>query len=107
MVDCTAIKDAIIPKTLNQFTFALVLVWIVVGATLCVAFSELEISESRFDIRCGVTGNTLNIDFIRGKCYDQYRIQNHKLGIPPYLFIIVNALPVSYTHLTLPTKLEV
>ena len=92
MVDCTAIKDAIIPKTLNQFRFALVLVWIVVGATLCIAFSELEISESRYDIRCGVTGNTLNIDFIRAKCYDQYRVQNHKLGIPPYLFIIVNAL---------------
>ena len=92
MVDCTAIKDAIIPKTLNQFTFALVIVWIVVGATLCIAFSELEISESRYDIRCGVTGNTLNIDFIRGKCYDQYRIQSHKLGIPPYLFIIVNVL---------------
>ena len=92
MADCTAIKDAIIPKTLNQFTFALVIVWILVGATLCIAFSELEISESRYDIRCGVTGNTLNIDFIRAKCYDQYRIQNHKLGIPPYLFIIVNAL---------------
>ncbi|XP_015750503.1 PREDICTED: nucleotide-binding oligomerization domain-containing protein 2-like [Acropora digitifera] len=84
MADCTAIKDAIIPKTLNQFTFALVIVWILVGATLCIAFSELEISESRYD--------TLNIDFIRAKCYDQYRIQNHKLGIPPYLFIIVNAL---------------
>ncbi|XP_044170376.1 NACHT, LRR and PYD domains-containing protein 3-like [Acropora millepora] len=92
MVDCTAIKDAIIPKTLNQFRFALVIVWIVVGATLCIAFSELEISESRYDIRCGVTGNTLNIDFIRAKCYDQYRVQNHKLGMPPYLFIIVNAL---------------
>ena len=92
MVDCTAIKDAIIPKTLNQFTFALVIVWIVVGATLCIAFSELEISESRYDIRCGVTGNTLNIDYIRGKCYDQYRIESHKLGIPPYLFIIVNVL---------------
>ena len=92
MVDCTAIKDAIIPKTLNQFRFALVIVWIVVGATLCIAFSELEISESRYDIRCGVTGNTLNIDFIRAKCYDQYRIQNHKLGMPPYFFIIVNAL---------------
>ncbi|XP_044168872.1 nucleotide-binding oligomerization domain-containing protein 2-like [Acropora millepora] len=92
MVDCTAIKDAIIPKTLNQFTFALVIVWIVVGATLCIAFSELEISESRYDIRCGVTGNTLNIDFIRAKCYDQYRIESHKLGIPPYLFIIVNVL---------------
>ncbi|XP_044168859.1 nucleotide-binding oligomerization domain-containing protein 2-like [Acropora millepora] len=92
MVDCTAIKDAIIPKTLNQLRFALVLVWIVVGATLCIAFSELENSESRYDIRCGVTGNTLNIDFIRAKCYDQYRIQNHKLGMPPYLFIIVNVL---------------
>ena len=92
MADCTAIKDAIIPKTLNQFTFALVIVWILVGATLCIAFSELEISESRYDIRCGVTGNTLNIDYIRGKCYDEYRIESHKLGIPPYLFILVNAL---------------
>ena len=91
-MDCTAIKEAISPKTLNKFTFALVIVWIVVGATLCTAFSELEISESRYDIRCIVTGNTLNIDFITAKCYDQYRIQNHKLGIPPYLFIIVNVL---------------
>ena len=91
-MDCTAIKEAISPKTLNKFTFALVIVWIVVGATLCIAFSELEISESRYDIRCIVTGNTLNIDFIKAKCYDQYRIQNHKLGFPPYLFIIVNML---------------
>ena len=91
-MDCTAIKEAISPKTLNKFTFALVIVWIVVGATLCIAFSELEISESRYDIRCNVTGNTLNIEFLRGKCYDQYRIHNHKLGIPPYLFIIVNVL---------------
>ena len=91
-MDCTAIKEAIGPKTLNKFTFALVILWIVVGATLCIAFSELEISESRYDIRCIVTGNTLNIDFIRAKCYDQYRIQNHRLGIPPYLFIIVNVL---------------
>ena len=89
MVDCTAIKDAIIPKTLNQFRFALVILWIVVGATLCIAFSELEISEPRYDFGCNMT---LNNDFIRKKCYDQYRIQNHKLGIPPYFFIIVNAL---------------
>ncbi|XP_074621398.1 NACHT, LRR and PYD domains-containing protein 3-like isoform X2 [Acropora palmata] len=89
MVDCTGIKDAIIPKTLNKFTFALVIVWIVVGATLCITFSELEISEARYDFGCHMT---LNNDFIRKKCYDQYRIQNHKLGIPPYFFIIVNAL---------------
>ena len=91
-MDLTPIKDAIISKTLNKFTFALFIVWIVVGATLCVVFSELEISESRYDIRCVVTGNTLNIDFIRGKCYDQYRIETHKLGIPPCFFIMVNVL---------------
>ncbi|XP_067031013.1 nucleotide-binding oligomerization domain-containing protein 1-like [Acropora muricata] len=90
-MDCTAIKEAISPKTLNKFTFALVIVWIVVGATLCIAFAELEISESRYDIRC-VTGSNPNSDFIHGKCYDQYRMRNHKLGIPPYLFVIVNVL---------------
>ena len=94
-MDCTTIKEAISPKTLNKFTFSLVIVWIVVGATLCIAFSELEISESRYDIRCHVTENTLNIDFIRGKCHDQYRIESHKLGIPPYLFIIVNVLLIT------------
>ena len=101
MVDCTAIKELLIPKTLTKLTYVMVLVWIVVGATLCVAFSEMEISESRYDIQC-VAGNNPNIAFIRGKCADQYRIQNHKLGFPPYLFVIANA--VSYTHLTLPTK---
>ncbi|XP_015749597.1 PREDICTED: nucleotide-binding oligomerization domain-containing protein 1-like [Acropora digitifera] len=88
-MDLKAMKEAISPKTLNKFTFALVIVWIVVGATLCTAFSELEISEPRYDFGCNMT---LNNDFIRKKCYDQYRIQNHKLGMPPYLFIIVNAL---------------
>ena len=95
MVDCTAIKEAITPKTFNKFAYALVIVWFVVGATLCIAFAELEISESRYDIRCEVTENTLNIDFIRGKCYDQYRIESHKLGIPPYLFIIGNVLLIT------------
>ncbi|XP_067023196.1 NACHT, LRR and PYD domains-containing protein 14-like isoform X1 [Acropora muricata] len=90
-MDCSAIKEAISPKTLNKFTFALVIVWIVVGATLCIAFAELEISESRYDIQC-VTGNNPDSDFIHGNCYDEYRMQNHKLGIPPYLFVLVNVL---------------
>ena len=91
-MECTAIKEAISPKTLNKFTFALVIVWIVVGVTLCIVFSELEDSESRYGIRCDVTGKKQNIDFVRAKCYDQYRIQSHKLGNPPYLFIMVNVL---------------
>ncbi|XP_067022574.1 NACHT, LRR and PYD domains-containing protein 14-like [Acropora muricata] len=103
MVDFTAIKELLIPKTLNKFTYVLVVVWFVVGATLCVAFSEMEISESRYDIQC-VAGNNPNIAFIRGKCTDQYRIQNHKLGFPPYLFVIVNVLlilivPVLYSQI--------
>ena len=90
MVDCMAIKEAISPKTLNKFTFALVICWFVVGGILCGAFSELEISEPRYDFRCDGTGDIRNIDFIRGNCYNQYRIQNHKLGIAPYAFILIN-----------------
>ncbi|XP_067039498.1 nucleotide-binding oligomerization domain-containing protein 1-like [Acropora muricata] len=107
-MDLTAIKEAISPKTLNKFTFALVIVWIVVGATLCTAFSELESNEPRYDFGCNMT---LNNDFIRKKCYDQYRVQNHKLGIPPYLFIIVNVLLIPtvtliYSHCAKSTVTE-
>ncbi|XP_044177597.1 NACHT, LRR and PYD domains-containing protein 12-like [Acropora millepora] len=103
MVDCTAIKELLIPKTLNKLTYVLVVVWFVVGATLCVAFSEMEISESRYDIQC-VAGKNPDIAFIRGKCSDQYRIENHKLGFPPYLFVIANVLlillvPVFYSQI--------
>ncbi|XP_015748193.1 PREDICTED: nucleotide-binding oligomerization domain-containing protein 1-like [Acropora digitifera] len=103
MVDFTVIKELLIPKTLNKFTYVLVVLWFVVGATLCAAFSEMESSESRYDIQC-VAGNNPNIAFIRGKCTDQYRIQNHKLGIPPYLFVIVNVLlilivPILYSQI--------
>ena len=103
MVDCTAIKELLIPKTLNKLTYVLVVFWFVVGATLCVAFSEIEISESRYDIQC-VAGKNPDIAFIRGKCSDQYRIENHKLGFPPYLFVIVNVLliltvPVFYSQI--------
>ena len=103
MVDCTAIKELLIPKTLNKLTYVLVVVWFVVGATLCVAFSEIEISESRYDIQC-VAGKNPDIAFIRGKCSDQYRMENHKLGFAPYLFVIVNVLlilivPVFYSQI--------
>ena len=92
MVDCTAIKDVIVFKTLNRFTVALFIVWILVGAALCITFLELEISESRYDIQCYVTEKTPNIQFIRGQCYDQYREQSHKLGIPSSIFILVNVV---------------
>ena len=88
-MDCTAIKEAISPKTLSKFTYALLLCWIVVGTILCGAFSEIEISEPRYDFRCNGTDD-IDKDFLRGKCYRQYRLQNHKLGVPPYAFILMN-----------------
>ena len=89
MVNFTAIKEIISPKTLSKFTFALVLCWIVVGAILCGAFSEIEISEPRYDFRCDGTDD-IDKDFLQGKCYDQYRLQNHKRGIAPYAFSLIN-----------------
>ena len=84
-MDCTAIT----PKTLNKFTFALAIVWIVVGASLCIAFAEMEISEPRYDFRCDGTDD-IDKDFLQGRCYRQYQLQNHRLGIPPYAFILMN-----------------
>ena len=88
-MDCTIIKEAISPKTLSKFTFALTLFWIVVGAVLCGAFSEIEISEPRYDFRFDGTDD-IDKDFLRGKCYDQYRLHNHKRGIAPYAFTLIN-----------------
>ena len=83
---CTVIKEAISPKTLNKFRFVLVICWILFGAILCGAFSKLETSDH---FRCDGKGDN-DKDFIRGKCYDEYRTQNHKLGIPPYAFMLIN-----------------
>ena len=94
-MDCTIIKEAISPKTLSKFTFALALCWIVVGAILCGAFSEIEISEPRYDFRCDGTDD-IDKDFLRGKCYGQYRLQNHKRGIPPYAFSLINVSSILF-----------
>ena len=90
MVDFTTIKEVISPKTLSKFTFALVVLWTVLGAILCGAFLELKINEPRYDFRCDGTGETRNIDYIRGECFHEYWIQNHRHGIPPYAFILLN-----------------
>ena len=86
------IKQGIRLKTLNEFTSVLVICWIVVGTILYEAFVELEINASRFDFRCAVTGD-IDTDFIRGNSYHRCEIQNHRVGIPPYAFILVNVSP--------------
>ena len=86
-MDGTAIKE-VITKTLNKFALALLVVWIVVGVTMCVAFSELENND---DIQCVSENNPYSF-LIHRKCYDEYQMQNHKLGISPNFFVIVNML---------------
>ena len=90
-MEFSAVVEKVCPKTLSKVTFALITCWIVSGSILLGAFSDMEINEPRFDFGCDGKGN-IDKDFLRGKCYDQYWIQNHKLGIPPYLFVIVNVL---------------
>ena len=90
-MEFSAIVEKVCPKTLSKVTFALIACWMVSGSILLGAFSDMEINEPRFDFGCNGKGN-IDKDFLRGKCYDQYWIQNHKLGIPPYLFVIVNVL---------------
>ena len=88
-MDCTIIKEAISTKTLSKLANVLFICWIVVGVVLIGAFSQMEISEPRYDFRCDGIGD-IDKDFLQRRCYDQYKKENHKLGIPPYLFILFN-----------------
>ena len=91
-MECSAVIEKIRHKTLNKFTFGVVaLFWILFHGTLLGAFSDMEYNEPRYDFRCDVTAeDKVNADFIRSECYNQYRMQNHKLGFPPLLFVLVN-----------------
>ncbi|XP_068738143.1 NACHT, LRR and PYD domains-containing protein 12-like isoform X1 [Montipora capricornis] len=92
------LREALTPKTFNSLSFVAVLLWIFVGLAATGIFSELEISEPRFDFDCVVkTGSDKG--FIRRKCFDQYQKKINKLGIPPYAFIIVNFSAISIVSL--------
>ena len=79
------IKKSISRETLTKFRYFLVIVWILCGSLLFKEFSGIEIKESSF--QCDVTGDN-DKDFIR-ECYNQY-VENHNLGIPHDLFILIN-----------------
>ena len=92
------LREALTPKTFNSLSFVAVLLWIFLGLAATGIFSELEISEPRFDFDCVVkTGSDKG--FIRRKCFDQYQKKINKLGIPPYAFIIVNFFAISIVSL--------
>ena len=91
-MEFSAIIEKIRHKTLNKFAFAVVtLFWILFHGILIGVFSDMEYNEPRSDFRCDVTAeDKVNADFIRSECYNHYLKQNHKLLIPPLLFVLVN-----------------
>ena len=100
-MECSAFLKLILPDTLSKITFARIICWIAFGSILLGAFSDMEINEPRFDFGCDGKGK-IEEEFLRRNCYDQYSRQNHKIGIPPYLFVIVNVVlilivPVFYS----------
>ena len=79
------LRDLVSPKTLHWPSYVASLSWIVLGVIFFGIFADMESYESRFDFRCG---SNKDKELIRGKCYEQYEKQYHKM--PVYWYIIIN-----------------
>ena len=79
------LKESVSPKTLHWLSYVASLSWIVLGLIFFGIFADMESNESRFDFRCG---SNKDKGLIRGKCYEQYEKQHHKM--PVYWFVIIN-----------------
>ena len=79
------LKELVSPKTLHWPSYVANLSWIVLGVIFFGIFADMESYESRFDFRCG---SNKDKELIRGKCYEQYEKQYHKM--PVYWFVIIN-----------------
>ena len=83
-----SLKEFILPKTFNRFSYVANVFWILLGVALSGIFLDIEINESRRDFVCGSSDDSKEL--IRGKCWEQYKKQINKFGIPMYGFVIVN-----------------
>ena len=79
------LKESVSPKTLHWLSYVASLSWIALGVIFFGIFADMESYESRFDFRCG---SNKDKELIRGKCYEQYEKQYHKM--PVYWFVIIN-----------------
>ena len=82
------LKDLLVRKTVNWFSYVVNVFWILLGIILSAIFLEIENSEPSSDFRCGSNGD--NEEVIGVKCYEQYEKQYNKFGIPVYGFVIFN-----------------
>ena len=79
------LRELLSPRTLHRLSYVASVLWIVLGVIFFGIFVAMESNESRFDFRCG---SNKDEDLIRGKCYEQYQKQYHKLSV--YWFVILN-----------------
>ncbi|KAJ7385640.1 hypothetical protein OS493_015232 [Desmophyllum pertusum] len=86
------LKELFTAKTFNKVSYVAVICWTLFGASLLAIFADTENSESRFDFRCDIdtVKSVSNVDFVRGKCFEQYEKRYNKFSIPVYAFVIVN-----------------
>ena len=82
------LKEFLLPKTFNRFSYVANVFWISFGGILFVIFLDMEINESRSDFVCGSSDD--NRELIRGMCWEKYKKQINKFGIPMYGFLVVN-----------------
>ena len=82
------LKDLLVRKTVNWFSYVVNVFWILLGIILSAIFLEIENSEPSSNFRCGSNGD--NEEVIGVKCYEQYEKQYNKFGIPVYGFVIFN-----------------
>ena len=83
-----SLKEFILPKTFNRFSYVENVFWILCGVTLSGIFLDIEINESRLDFVCGSSDD--GKELILGMCWEQYEKQNNKFGVPIYGFVILN-----------------
>ena len=78
------LRDLLAPKRLHWFSYVANVFWILLGIILSGIFLDIEISEPRFDFRCGSDGDK---ELVRGRCYERYDKQYNKF--PVYGFVII------------------
>ena len=82
------VKELLYRKTFNQFNYVANVFWIFLEGILFVIFLDVEVNERRLDFVCGSSDDSKEL--IRAICWEQYKKQVNKFGIPLYGFLIIN-----------------
>ena len=80
-----SLRELLVPKTVNKFSFTANVVWFVLGVVLSSVFFDMENNEPRF--HCDAKDDQ---ELIQGKCHEQYEKRYNKLSIPVYAFVLFN-----------------